>query len=175
MEDQIKPITVKAKVSDKNFIDDLAKTDKCTMPVAFAKVITLAKQAQTNGNIVLNLEKNIEELKAEIDKMATDYLVQSQQVSELLAENEKLKNQTPQTIEVEKIVEKTVEKLVEKPLTGHQFICELDEETALHARKIRSFAKQDGIVTTTDGFEYANQLANYSIKKILSLKYDHLL
>lgn len=71
------------------------------------------------------------------------------------------------TIEVEK--EKEVIKEVERPLTGTQFICELPIETALRARKARSFIIKDGKVK---GENYPNELATIAINDFLNEYYS---
>ncbi len=80
---------------------------------------------------------------------------------------EELKAQPPVTIE--KTVEKPIE--VEKTLTGSQFICELEEQVSLNARKIRLFAKKDGFVT---GDNYPNELANIAVKQFINRHYSDL-
>lgn len=170
MADEKKTITVKAHKNDKDFLDAI-KTNSTnpnfTMADAFAELVAMAKRSEQSQETTEKLSL----LETEISEK--NVLLQTAEITliSVKAQLEDLQNAPPQTVEVENIIEK----IIEKPLTGHQFICELDEPTALAARKVRKFALQDGIVTTTDGFEYANQLANYSIKKILTLKYENLL
>ena len=73
---------------------------------------------------------------------------------------------TQEPVILEKQVEKIVE--VEKSLTGSQFICQLDEQTAYNARKLRKFIIADGHVK---GENYPNELVNVAVNKFIKRNY----
>lgn len=170
----IKPITLKAYEDDKTYLDKLAATSQCTIADAFAIVIEQSRTATENARNQVNLlhenEQNKEklaDLQGENEILNSKIEFQKANIQELLAQIEILKNQAPEVKEVTKEVIKEVT----KELTGHQFICELSEETALFARKVRKFAKDDGHVQTT-AENYPNELANTAIKYFLERKYE---
>ena len=164
-----KTFTIKdAYITDKQYLDEIAKTLKLSQSEAFALIVAKAKTSE-------NSKESSEKLGLlEIELANTKKLLESCETA--LAERDKqieeLKNKPPQTVEIEKEVIKEIEKPVQ--LTGSQFICELDEQTALFARKVRKFALQDGHVNSTEPHLYANQLVNTAVKNFLDRKYDHL-
>lgn len=166
-----KTLTIKdANISDREYLYTVQETANCSMADAFAMIVTKAKTAENPKNtgisegILENLKEENESLLKQITELKAAIEAKESRLSEL-------ENQPPQTVEVEKEVIKEVE----IPLTGSQFICTLDEQTALNARKVRSFALRDGLVTTTAGHAYINELVNVSVKKLLTNKYEDLL
>jgi predicted nuclease with TOPRIM domain len=164
-----KTFTIKdAFIEDKQYLDEICKLHICSQAEAFAKIVAAAKTAENSKETTEELNNLKDGLQWTKDQLK----IASDSITERDKQIEELKNKAPETVEITKEVIKEVEKPIE--LTGTQFICELEEETAVFARKVRKFALTDGHVNSTDPHLYANQLINTALKNFLDRKYDHL-
>ena len=156
-----KSITIKnAKVTDKQYLDNLAITSGISVSVALSAVINIAKTYEKTAE---TLQKTIEEtgkLKEEIQNLKDSFDLEATENRVLRAENEALKNQEPQT------VEKTVE--VERKLDEYEFYCKLDNALGYNTMKIRRFAVKRGIVNFTERKDYPGELAKIAITEYLN-------
>lgn len=150
-----KTITIRnAYITDKEYIDNLCLSNQIQVFEALNILVeNHRKQAQNN--------------EAQTSKL-NDY---ASRIEQLEAENKRLFDdleicKTQEPVILEKQVEKIVE--VEAKLTGSQFICQLDEQTAYNARKLRKFIIADGHVK---GENYPNELVNVAVNKFIKRNY----
>ena len=135
---------------DKDYLDNLCVTRGVKMSEALAIVINAAKTPSENSNQIAELQATVNEL--------------TLQNSVLLANLREAQNKPAEIVEKE--VEKIVE--VEKRLTGSQFICTLDEQTAHNTRKIRQWAVEKGHATAGN---YPNSFVNTAVSYFIGRKY----
>lgn len=170
MEKTTTTITIRnVDVSVKEYIDNYTISNNLkNNGQGLAAIVDVAKTAKTDAEIEAIKAENAES----ISKLNETIKQLTEQLQAATAENTELKNRAPEI--VEKTVEKTIE--VEKQLTGSQFICELPEEIAHAARKIRKFVKSDGFVdANVENEKYPQELVIVSVKQFINRHYiDHI-
>jgi hypothetical protein len=159
-----------AKKTDVDAFKNL--TDGCeNASEGFGLLVNLAKTAKENiGKPTVDLSlldqfrsENLTDHNEILKFVIQDYLSLASHLSAMTEEIKKLN---------EALEEKPKEVQVPQPLTGTQFICELDPKTAVAARKARSFIKKDGKLKTEN---YPSDLANISIIYFLKNEYSHVI
>jgi hypothetical protein len=158
-----KPLTIRnVLLTDKQYLDDLSVTMNVPVAEALSYIINKVKTTvNTPETPIVTAEEKY--------KLEREITLLSERLKEVQAENVLLNEREPEIKEV--TVEKEVQ--VEMKLKGAQFICELEENVASAARKIRSFAKQDGFINKDIADkDYPNALANISVKQFINRHYS---
>lgn len=170
-------ITIKKTLlSDKEYLHEIASIHNKPVADALSIVVEDSKQFVSANQLFKETRLENEKLKAEIlqiteqentiiaqlqtvsegnKKMFSDYETILEEKRKLLEENEKLKS------EIETV-----------NLSGTQFICELEEQTAINAMKVKGAAIKEGYVI---GNDYPNELVNAATKYFLSKKFAELI
>lgn len=173
-----KTITIrKALTEDKNYLDYLAKEYRISAAEALSMLVKQAKNnANNEGNEeIKNQLKTANETAAAAIEIAETYKQELEEIAILvkpiLEDNEEATtNAIARAINAAQEATKTIE--IEKPLQKNQFICELNKENFINARKIRSFAKKEGFIEDT---ENPNELINIALKQFINRHFSELI
>ncbi len=157
--------------TDKDYLDyiisdhaDITAAEAFSIIVQHSKNFLIVKNS--NADLKLEINKITEEkttLNADIEGLIDDNKNLNTSLNESLKENEKLKseielqkNKQPEQIPIE--------------LQGSQFICELEEKTALNMLRVKKLVLADNYISES-GENYPNALVNFATKFFLSRVY----
>ena len=163
--------------SDKTYLDNLANTHEINTAEAFAILVNSNKQGANvheNTEQTQQLQQEINTLTESLKTAITEKEAAQAEVLEVKKNIDELENPLKELKKQCEYLENDLKNKIQ--LTGSQFVCELEEDTAILARKFKKFIKKDDFVNpSSEGQQYANELVNVATKSFIKRHYSHLI